>query len=41
MFLDILELTVKDKKKLLRENCVENVVSEINKNLFKSQQNYF
>jgi hypothetical protein len=33
--------TVENKKKLLRENCFENVVSEVNKKWFKSPQNYF
>jgi hypothetical protein len=31
MFSDILEFTVENKKKLLRENCFENLVSEVNK----------
>jgi hypothetical protein len=31
MFLDILEFTVENKKKLLSENCFENVVSEVYK----------
>ena len=29
------------QKKLVRENCFENVVSEVNKKWFKSPQNYF
>ena len=41
MFLDILKFTVENKKKLLRENCFENVVSEFNKKWFKSPQIYF
>jgi len=30
MFLDVLEFRVENKKKLFRENCFENLVSEIN-----------
>ena len=32
MFLDILEFRVENKKKLFRENCFENVVSDCKKN---------
>ena len=31
MFLDIFEFTVENKTKLFRENCFENVVSDVNK----------
>ena len=31
----------KNKQKILRENCFEIVVSEVNKKWFKSPQNYF
>ena len=32
MFLDIWEIGIKKQKKILRENCCENVVLEIDKN---------
>ena len=32
MFLDILELVEENKKKLFKENCDENVVSDLKKN---------
>ena len=41
MFLDILELTVENKKKLFRENCFENLFSDVNNKWFISPQNYF
>ena len=40
MFLDILESTVENKTKMLRENCFKNVVSDDLKKLPKSPQNY-
>ena len=40
MFLDILEFTVKNKK-IFRENCFDNVVSHLWKELFVCTQNYF
>ena len=33
MFLNILEFLVENKKKLLMENCSENVVSDLKKNV--------
>ena len=37
MFLDILELRIENKKLIFRENCFENVVSDVwKKNVFVS-----
>ena len=41
IFLDILEFTVEILKKIFKENCFENVVSDSNKKWCKSPQNYF
>ena len=38
MFLGIFEFTVENKNKLLRENCVENMVSNKQKKAFMSTE---
>ena len=40
MFLDILEFTVENKKKII-ENCYKNIVSDVKKEWPKCPQNYF
>ena len=41
MFLDILELRIKNKTKIFRENCFENVVSDLEGKKPICPQNYF
>ena len=40
MFLDILEFTVANKTKMFKENCFENVVSDVKEKWPKGPQNY-
>ena len=41
MFLGILEFLVENKKKLFRENCFENVVSDLKEKWPMCPKNYF